>query len=481
MAVTSNEKANKSKYIIIISVILAVIAIIILIVFLTSNSDGKEEKDKLILYRYNIQDFDYNLETNLMYEIEYTGKTNDGEYDNKVILHLYRDDNSCYYNGSAKNAYSGNYISSKSCTFNIEGNKVSIKAKVQNLYVPFEELEKLGYKSKTTEEDLEVSGVFSERHKYLTIGNLKYVNSSYEYLLSNNIMTILFDPKTKNAYTTDGLPAYNTEEEYVETHKIDLSKYKIIEGPLSEENDNSDMETDSNITPPSNNSKEEDNKTDNNVNSSSYNNSQNDVSNNSNNNDFENNTADNNTSNNLNTDTNNKDLINQVYAQVSKKGHDKDVNISLQSDYEEIDTFIKTFKINNKSYSPSEVVNLNLDKRGKNCYNIEIEDIYGNKRKMETCYNFEPEAPKFNVVIRSCEIRIWKDGFYEQGNYNEMKALTWYLDDKILSSDMYIYEDDNIIKLKDNLKPGKHTIMGKNEFGVSTVKDFTYEEKCVVS
>ncbi len=198
-------------------------------------------------------------------------------------------------------------------------------------------------------------------------------------------------------------------------------------------------------------------------------------------NDFDN-ESENNNSNNF--ETSNKTepaLINNVYSQISQNQRNKSVSINVNSDYQDVKDFIKIFKINGKEYPVGEWAILDLYQVGQNCYNIEIQDNNGNDKNMQACYDFFPDDPKFNIVIQNnCDIRIWKDGFYERGDYNQLSALKWYLDDKLFTSELFTYENDSVILLNNKkLTPGQHTIKGINQFGIETSKTFEFDEKCL--
>lgn len=227
MKVVNND--NNTKYILLIFISLIVICVIIAVISsYCDRSKDSETDNKPILYRYNIEDYDYTIQDVSIYKIEYTGKINGIEYDNKVIINLYAYDNSCFYSGSATNSSGGNYITSTSCTFTIDGDKVSIKSKNQNLYEPSDELKKYGYKTQKNFEDLDISGVLSEKGKYLTIEDNKYTNASYDTFIHNNILFFLIDPSNNDVYKLNGLPLF-AEEEYAKENKLDLSKYNIID------------------------------------------------------------------------------------------------------------------------------------------------------------------------------------------------------------------------------------------------------------
>lgn len=220
-------KDLKQKNIIVIVAIIILILFIGIFIIIT-------QSNKPILYRYNIEDIDY-MATNpgtKIYKVEYNTKPS-GILTHVSVQLFLNDDGSCSDSSSYENetGYTSVQVESN-CKYILDGDKVSIKIdSMKQIYVPSSSFRRLGYKEDTSYEyNISFDGEFSEKGKFLTIGNLPYKESGYLIFLEKGINYILVNPTDNKLYKLDGTPAFNSDSEYVSKNSLNLSNYKIIDG-----------------------------------------------------------------------------------------------------------------------------------------------------------------------------------------------------------------------------------------------------------
>lgn len=212
----------KNKKILIGIVMAVVLLIVIVCVGLNSKETKQEPKEKLgILYKFNVEDFNYKLLGKLFYNIKYTGKSNGIGLETNAMFQL-NSDLTCFYYANVKfNNGDSIGVSQNNCSYVItDDNDLILNADVKNIHY-----DSANDNVTTTNESMNVNGSFSDDYKYLTIENLKYTNVDYSMLLDKNVNEILFDATAKDLYDMDGNKIMDNEGE--DPIKLDLTNFDV--------------------------------------------------------------------------------------------------------------------------------------------------------------------------------------------------------------------------------------------------------------
>lgn len=192
----------------------------------TDENDTNQEETKDILYKYNINDFDYsNLDTKI-FSITVT-TTNGGK--GQALINLYSKDNSCYYQISINDDRGASVSNSTNCSYNISDNTLTITADFQNIYNPSQYYSSMGYTSNTSYEYGKITTAeIEENWKGIIIDTQTYRNAAYRCALQRGLEKILFNPKSKNVYQLNGNDICHTDG-VSEDLAIDVSDYRIVD------------------------------------------------------------------------------------------------------------------------------------------------------------------------------------------------------------------------------------------------------------
>lgn len=196
-----------------------VVIIFIMALLIVTGCGKKEPEKKGVLYKYNVEDFDFmQLETK-SYNVNYTGKVNGIPIKARSMFILNKD-GSCSQNGSSESDYDITTILSKSCSYTINDNVITINSTVENAY--FSKTPDVRPEKK--EEVLNITGEFLDNGRTLQIGKLNYSSVDYEHCWKKYIQEILFDPTTKRIHKLDG--SYLFDDPTMENYEIYGSHYK---------------------------------------------------------------------------------------------------------------------------------------------------------------------------------------------------------------------------------------------------------------
>lgn len=208
---------NKMKYL-----FLAVIVFLI---------TGCQEPEVMELHRYNINEINYGEKEYKAYSVSYN--TTDGNTTTKVTSRFeFMKNGSCYYYGNYSNGYGSTSIQVDSnCRYTIKDDKISITIdSLKHIYNPSSTGLSLGYRAETSyEKDYAVEAEFTEKGKFMMMGELKYRHVAYLHYVGEDVETILIDPVTKIEYKDNGIPVNTTDPDYIRENSIDVSKYTIID------------------------------------------------------------------------------------------------------------------------------------------------------------------------------------------------------------------------------------------------------------
>lgn len=198
----------------------------------TNKLDQPEKKVKgTVLYKYNIDDINYNEDNYKAYSIEYRGKVDDILTDFKNRFE-FRDNGDCQYYGSYEDIWGHTALSVDSnCEYEIVNNKITIKIEsLKQIYSPSNYAKNNGYYNQdiSYEYDIVNEGELSETGKIMKMGKLDYHHVSYLHFLGLPADEILIDSKSGKQYLTDGTPAGNRSPEYIKNNSLNLSKCTII-------------------------------------------------------------------------------------------------------------------------------------------------------------------------------------------------------------------------------------------------------------
>lgn len=184
-----------------------------------------------VLYKYNIDDINYNEDKYKAYSIEYRGKVDDILTDIKNRFE-FRDNGDCQYYGSYEDIWGHTALSVDSnCEYEIVNNKITIKIEsLKQIYSPSNYAKNNGYYNQdiSYEYDIVNEGELSETGKIMKMGKLDYHHVSYLHFLGLPADEILIDSKSGKQYLTDGTPAGNRSPEYIKNNSLNLSKCTII-------------------------------------------------------------------------------------------------------------------------------------------------------------------------------------------------------------------------------------------------------------
>lgn len=217
-----NNKKTKSKFIkITLGLSGGLVVVVVLALIVTNNKDLKGTKQKEFigeLYKYNIEELDYSMFKTKFYEIHYRGGTGDSSFKGEGH-YILKNDGTCFTSQKKSlGLYGLDYttLNSTQCNYVIKDTSFNVNMKIHSIthYNGFDD---------SKDEEINVTGTFSENFKYLQIGNLKYSSEHYNTYLEENMEYVLINPITTQDYTLDGISLGNSE------NSIDVSKYKIID------------------------------------------------------------------------------------------------------------------------------------------------------------------------------------------------------------------------------------------------------------
>lgn len=161
--------------------------------------------------------------------------------------------------------------------------------------------------------------------------------------------------------------------------------------------------------------------------------------------------------------------------------YENTTSVDIQVDYGSSVTpaSLKSLKINGSEYplkEHGERMNFHLDfAAGENCYTVELENIYGDKKSERECFNFTPYAPTFDIkYISECLFSIELNSLF---GYN-------HSDDVVVTiNDIKLNEHPDLIKSNyyNNYycaPIGTYTVTATNRYGVSSSKEFVINSQC---
>lgn len=124
--------------------------------------------------------------------------------------------------------------------------------------------------------------------------------------------------------------------------------------------------------------------------------------------------------------------------------------------------------INGKTYENFTKKSFKINNAGKNCFDAVITDQYGNSRKMNKCFTFNPEVPNMTVILDGrnggrCVFKAFSQG---SAVYNKHYNITCTVDGKPEDCTYGFY-----------VEPGNHIIKFTNKYGLSSEikKECKYE------
>lgn len=201
------------------------IVLLISVLFILSGCSTKEmEENKDILYKCDVESFNYNVRKDMMFKREYST-----EYVSSATFMIdLKEDNSCYSSYKIKymKGQEENYTST-TCQWQGIDYGVAVNLTYKNFY---KECEDCSVTEDETEERF--SGRYLEKGKFLSINNYLYENVDYTMLKDQNIDIFYYDKENDRAYTEEGFPVFNTDEQYRRENKINLNNYKIIDNSI---------------------------------------------------------------------------------------------------------------------------------------------------------------------------------------------------------------------------------------------------------
>ncbi len=198
--------------------------IILCTLFFLTGCNIKEDS-KPVLYKFNVESYDYKLSSSLMFKKSNNYTNEDGTSQTGSLMIDIRDNNECYSTDKINYSNGASFSSvTTHCQWQSIDYGVAINLTYKNIYKTCSDCDE-----QTDTSDYNISGKYLEKGKYLVINNTLYENVEYTMLKEQEENIIYYDNANKSVYTEEGYPAFNTDLEYRKTHQIKLDEYKIID------------------------------------------------------------------------------------------------------------------------------------------------------------------------------------------------------------------------------------------------------------
>lgn len=201
------------------------IVFLLSILFITTGCNLKKEDTRPVLYKFDVESYDYRLSKDLMFKMNKDYDNEDGTIQTDQTMFEIEEGNKCL--STYKSVYDGEMFSSGTstdCKWEETDDGIKIIFTLKNIYKSCNTCEE-----QTSYIDYDLDGKYLEKGKYLALNQVLYENVEYKMLKEQKENIIYYDNENKEIYTEEGYPAFNVDSEYRKTHQIKISDYKIID------------------------------------------------------------------------------------------------------------------------------------------------------------------------------------------------------------------------------------------------------------
>lgn len=201
------------------------IVLLLIVLFIVTGCSLKKEDTNPVLFKFNVESYDYRLSKDLMFKMNKDYDNEDGTKQTDETTFLINDNNKCL--STYKSVYDGEMFSSgtsNDCKWEETDDGIKIIFTLKNIYKSCNTCEE-----QTSYIDYDLDGKYLEKGKYLALNQVLYENVEYTMLKEQKENIIYYDNENKEIYTEEGYPAFNVDSEYRKTHQIKISDYKIID------------------------------------------------------------------------------------------------------------------------------------------------------------------------------------------------------------------------------------------------------------
>lgn len=201
------------------------IVLLLIVLLIVTGCSLKKEDTNPVLFKFNVESYDYRLSKDLMFKMNKDYDNEDGTIQTDQTMFEIKEGNKCL--STYKSVYDGEVISSATstdCKWEETDDGIKIIFTLKNIYKSCNTCEE-----QTSYIDYDLDGKYLEKGKYLALNQVLYENVEYKMLKEQKENIIYYDKENKSVYTEDGYPAFNVDSEYRKTHQIKISDYKIVD------------------------------------------------------------------------------------------------------------------------------------------------------------------------------------------------------------------------------------------------------------
>lgn len=189
------------------------------------------QSNKSILYKYKIDDVDYNKLTTKIYEMNYGGSTYGVVIHAKITLTLNKD-KTCLHTGYVVIGEDSSSVVSNSCTYEIEDKTITIYDEIENKSDNTVDknvlVGRITENGKNIEMERKSENYYMNYYGFNQNSQLLYYNKHFEQYLKDKVNEVLIDTTNNVDYDLNGKSILNKND------SIDLKDYQIIDKTRNE-------------------------------------------------------------------------------------------------------------------------------------------------------------------------------------------------------------------------------------------------------